>query len=50
MLKTKNDLNEMGKNGRKLIIKKYSISSVSKKFKQLYKWILKESDKPDFII
>ena len=50
MQKTKNDLNEMGKNGRKLIIKNYSISSVSKKFKQLYKWILNESDKPDFII
>lgn len=40
---------EMGKNGRKLVEEKYSIEAVAEQMIQLYKWILKEGEKPAFI-
>lgn len=43
------DLIEMGKNGRKLIEKKYSMESVAKKMILLYDWVLTKNQKPDFI-
>jgi glycosyltransferase involved in cell wall biosynthesis len=39
----------MGQNGRKLVEEKYSIEAVASQMKQLYKWILDEEDKPEFI-
>ena len=43
------DLMQLGINGRKLIEKKYSIKSISKKMTLLYKWILNKRNKPDFV-
>jgi len=40
---------EMGKNGRKLVEEKYSIEAVAEQMIQLYKWILKEDKKPEFV-
>lgn len=42
-------INKMGENGRFLIEKKYDIKIVSKKFENLYEYILGISNKPDFI-
>jgi glycosyltransferase involved in cell wall biosynthesis len=39
----------MGQNGRKLVEEKYSIEAVASQMIQLYKWILKEGDKPEFV-
>jgi len=39
----------MGENGRKLIEENYSIKQVASKMIDLYKWILDQSGKPDFI-
>ena len=43
------ELQEMGKNGRKLMESAYSIEAVALKMKKLYQWILKKGDKPDFV-
>ena len=43
------DLQEMGKNGRKLMESAYSIEAVAHKMKELYQWILKKGDKPEFV-
>lgn len=43
------ELNEMGKRGRELIINNYSIEEVAKKIKSLYEWICKNNNKPDYI-
>jgi glycosyltransferase involved in cell wall biosynthesis len=40
---------EMGKIGRNLVEEKYSIEAVAEKMIQLYKWILKEGEKPEFV-
>lgn len=40
---------QMGVNGRKLVEKNYSIESVAQKMIQLYQWILKEGEKPEFV-
>lgn len=50
MRKSDLELNEMGRNGRKLIEDKYSIDSVSARFYELYSWILSNDNKPDFVI
>lgn len=44
------ELEKMGRNGRRLIEEKYSIESVGAKFKLLYKWLLTNTEKPDFVI
>ena len=43
------ELEQMGKNGRKLMESDYSIEAVALKMKALYQWILKMEDKPDFV-
>jgi hypothetical protein len=43
------ELQEMGKKGRKLMESAYSIEAVALKMKELYQWILKEGEKPDFV-
>lgn len=40
---------QMGQNGRKLVEEKYSIEAVAAQMIQLYKWILSEGDKPEFV-
>lgn len=47
--KDPSELEQMGKNGRKLIEDKYSIESVGNKFIELYQWILNKTEKPEFI-
>lgn len=42
-------LNEMGENGRRLILDKYSVDIVSGQMKQLYAWVAGQGDKPDFV-
>ncbi len=39
----------MGQNGRKLVEENYSIEVVASKMIELYQWILKQGQKPDFI-
>ena len=43
------ELQEMGENGRKLMESTYSIEAVALKMKELYQWILKEGEKPEFV-
>lgn len=42
-------LQTMGKNGKRLIEEKYSVKSVAIKMKQLYGWILSQNDKPYYV-
>ncbi len=42
-------LQQMGQNGRKLVEEKYSIEAVAEQMLALYKWILKEGEKPGFV-
>lgn len=41
---------QMGINGRKLVEEKYRIDIVAKQMIALYRWILNEDDKPEFVI
>lgn len=43
------DFKRMGTNGRRLVEEKYSIDSVAENMIELYKWILDERDKPNFV-
>ena len=43
------ELQEMGKKGRKLMESAYSIEAVALKMKELYHWILKEGEMPEFV-
>lgn len=49
ILTEQNELYEMGKRGRDLMIDNYSIEEVAKKFKLLYEWICNRNDKPSFV-
>jgi len=40
---------QRGLNGRKLVEEKYSIEAVAQQMVELYKWILNQGEKPDFI-
>lgn len=40
---------KMGENGKKLIKERYSVEVLGFKMKQLYEWVLKEGNKPDFV-
>ncbi|WP_372757570.1 glycosyltransferase [Mariniflexile sp.] len=42
-------LEVMGKNGRKLIKKKYSMEAVADQMLELYHWVLTKENKPDFV-
>lgn len=44
-----NELQEMGKRGRQLVLDKYSVDVVSLQMKQLYTWIAGQEDKPEFV-
>lgn len=46
---SKEQLKEMGENGKKLIKEKYSVQSVAQKMKQLYEWILTYDSRPSFV-
>lgn len=46
---TSEDLEIMGKNGRKLIVDRYGNREMATKMKSLYEWILKKSNKPEFV-
>lgn len=46
---TDKELLTMGQNGRRLMEEKYSIEAIAEKMKDLYEWILGNSDKPDFV-
>lgn len=48
---TKSDfeLSEMGKRGRELVIREYSIESVANKMSNLYNWILTKNEIPNFV-
>ena len=46
---TNNELKIMGQNGRKLMEDLYSLEAIAQKMKNLYEWILKKEDKPDFV-
>ena len=39
----------MGANGRKLMEERYSVEAVAQSFEQLYKWILNQAPKPEFV-
>jgi glycosyltransferase involved in cell wall biosynthesis len=43
------ELVAMGDNGRMLVERNYNIDVVSKQMVDLYKWVLKEGEKPDFV-
>ncbi|WP_262148712.1 glycosyltransferase [Chryseobacterium foetidum] len=48
--KDSSELEQMGKNGRRLVEDKYSIESVGKQFLELYDWIINKTQKPDFVV
>lgn len=43
------ELNAMGERGRQLVEEKYTAKSVALQMQQLYRWIIKGGDKPEFI-
>lgn len=47
--KSPQELFEMGKRGRDLILEKYESSRVAKQMIKLYRWLLGKTTKPDFI-
>lgn len=49
MNKNKEELKNMGLNGRKLIEENYSIESVAEKFVMLYQWVITGKNKPNFV-
>ena len=49
LIKSDDELFEMGRNGRKLVEDKYSMKSVANQMQELYQWILTKKNKPNFI-
>lgn len=49
LLKSKEELNEMGDNGRMLIENQYGMEAVANKMIKLYEWLLTNKTKPEFI-
>ena len=49
LVKSNKDLLKMGTIGRNLIVEKYSMNSTAKKMNELYQWILKKEDKPEYV-
>lgn len=43
------ELQRMGNRGTELMVEKYSIESVAQKMRDVYRWILKEGERPDFV-
>jgi len=50
LMKSTYELQQMGENGRKLVVEKYSIQSVAKQFIELYQWMIYKNNKPNFVI
>lgn len=50
LIKTDDELLEMGKRGRQLIENKYSMEAVSRDMLSLYNWLIYNNQKPKFII
>lgn len=48
-LKSPQELFEMGSRGRELVLEKYEASKVAKQMIELYRWLLGEASKPDFV-
>ena len=46
---SENDRIQMGMNGKRLMREKYAVDVLGLKMKQLYEWILKGGQKPDFV-
>lgn len=46
---TSEELRIMGINGRQLVYEKYHVDVVAQKMINLYKWVLHEGDRPDFV-
>ncbi|MDO9254790.1 MAG: glycosyltransferase [Bacteroidales bacterium] len=44
------ELKQMGKNGKELILSKYTWPQLAQKTLQLYNWLLGHEEKPDFVI
>ena len=42
-------LEEMGRNGRRLVEERYSVEAIAQQMKALYEWILRQGDKPNFV-
>ena len=40
---------QMGENGKKLIMNEFSIPALGKKMSDLYRWVLKQGEKPSFV-
>ena len=47
---SESELNDLGRNGQKLIQDKYSIEAVSSSMIKLYEWIITRIDRPEFIL
>ena len=50
LMKSEEELSEMGKRGRKLMEDEYSKESVARMTREVYEWILGEREKPTFVI
>jgi glycosyltransferase involved in cell wall biosynthesis len=44
-----NQREEMGGNGRRLVEEKYSIQTVARKMLELYRWVVHDSERPEFV-
>lgn len=42
-------LKVMGNNGRRLMEERYEVTSIARRMKWLYEWILGQAEKPDFV-
>ena len=49
MSQSEETLHEMGKRSRQHILQEYSIEAVAGKYKQLYQWLLREGERPEFV-
>lgn len=50
LAKSEDELLQMGANGRRLIEEKYEQTKVARMMHDLYKWILGECEKPEFVV
>ena len=47
---TDEELNNIGKNGRRLVEEKYNIQTVAENMHERYEWILGKREKPESVI
>lgn len=48
-LSSRDQLERMGKNGKSLVKKKYTLDVTARQFEHLYRWICKKAEKPEFV-